>query len=293
MFIKCFLSLPSRCKVEFELHKVYEVKNLLGKGGNGEVYSGVRRSDGKEVAIKRIKKRKNEKRNEKKLLSEIFILQQLQDVPGVVSLTDYHQSDGSHYIVMEKFPCKDMFDFISDHPFGVAESVTRDLFKQIVETIQHCKKKGYVHGDIKDENILINTETTEVKIIDFGSSEKWTEEVLTRFGGTREYAPPEWFTIRRVTAESLTVWSLGILLYSLLCGDSPFQTDLHIRQEGLHFPPTISQAAACLIRRCLDKNPAKRISLSDLSRHSWLLDNRSGEGDRSTDRYFVTEPVFV
>jgi len=137
MFIKCFLSLPSRCKVEFELHKVYEVKNLLGKGGNGEVYSGVRRRDGKEVAIKRIKKRKSERRYEKKLLSEIFILQKLQDVPGVVSLTDYHQSDGSHYIVMEKFPCKDMFDFISDHPFGVAESVTRDLFKQIVETIQH------------------------------------------------------------------------------------------------------------------------------------------------------------
>jgi len=279
MFINSFLALRSRFKVEFDLHKVYEVKHSLGKGGHGEVYSAVRRKDGKKVAIKRIKKRNCEKRRRKKLPSEVSILQQLQDVPGVVPLLDYHQSEGSHYIVMERFPCKDMFDFISEHPSGVGENVARDMFKQIVETVQHCRKKGFVHGDIKDENMLINTETKEINLIDFGSSDQWSEEVLTRFGGTRDYAPPEWFLAGKVTAEGLTVWSLGILLYSLFCGDIPFQTDLHIRQET-----TISQAAASLVQRCLEKNPDKRITLTDLSTHTWLVD---------TDRYFVTQPVFV
>jgi len=284
MFINSFLALRSRFKVEFDLHKVYEVKHSLGKGGHGEVYSAVRRKDGKKVAIKRIKKRNCEKRRRKKLPSEVSILQQLQDVPGVVPLLDYHQSEGSHYIVMERFPCKDMFDFISEHPSGVGENVARDMFKQIVETVQHCRKKGFVHGDIKDENMLINTETKEINLIDFGSSDHWSEEVLTRFGGTRDYAPPEWFLAGKVTAEGLTVWSLGILLYSLLCGDTPFQTDLHIRQEKISLPPTISQAAAGLVQRCLEKNPDKRITLTDLSTHTWLVD---------TDRYFVTQPVFV
>ena len=284
MFINSFLALRSRFKVEFDLHKVYEVKHSLGKGGHGEVYSAVRRKDGKKVAIKRIKKRNCEKRRRKKLPSEVSILQQLQDVPGVVPLLDYHQSEGSHYIVMERFPCKDMFDFISEHPSGVGENVARDMFKQIVEIVQHCRKKGFVHGDIKDENMLINTETKEINLIDFGSSDQWSEEVLTRFGGTRDYAPPEWLLAGKVTAEGLTVWSLGILLYSLLCGDIPFQTDLHIRQEKISLPPPISQAAASLVQRCLEKNPDKRITLTDLSTHTWLVD---------TDRYFVTQPVFV
>jgi len=293
MFINSFLKLSTRFKVELELHKLYDVQELLGKGGTGEVYSGIRRKDGLEVAIKRIKKRNRERRREKSLPSEVIILQQLQDVPGVISLEDYLQSDGSHYIVMERFKCKDVFDFISDHPVGVPESVARDIFKQIVQTVQHCRKKGIVHGDIKDENIVVNIETKEVKLIDFGSSGLWSEESLSRFGGTREYAPPEWFSAGRLTAEGLTVWSLGILLYSLLCGDSPFQTDLHIRQAGLTFPATLSLPATCLVKRCLDKNTATRISLTDLSRHSWLLDKNIPARDRFSDRYFITKPIFV
>lgn len=285
--------MSSRCKVELELHKLYQVKELLGKGGNGQVYAGVRRKDGKKVAIKRIKKRNSEKRRERSLPLEVLILQQLQDVPGVISLLDYLQSDGSHYIIMERFHCKDMFDFISDHPAGVSERIARDIFKQVVETVQHCRKKGIVHGDIKDENIVVNIETKEVKLIDFGSSNLWTDGVQTEFSGTREYAPPEWFSARRLTAEGLTVWSLGILLYSLLCGDIPFQTDLHIRQEGLTFPGSLSQTAISLIQRCLDKNPSSRISLGDLSRHSWLLEKSLEDRERASDRYFVTKAVFV
>ena len=85
MFIKSVFNFPSKCKVEYELHKLYEVKDLLGKGGNGEVYAGIRKKDGKEVAIKRIKKRSSERRGKKSLPSEVLILQQVENVPVTIS----------------------------------------------------------------------------------------------------------------------------------------------------------------------------------------------------------------
>eukprot|EP00092_Neocalanus_flemingeri_P057337 GFUD01068127.1.p1 GENE.GFUD01068127.1~~GFUD01068127.1.p1 ORF type:complete len:313 (+),score=85.89 GFUD01068127.1:59-997(+) len=312
MFINSLINLASRWTTEQDLDTLYKVKEVLGKGGNGKVYAGVRKKDGKEVAIKKIRKRSISMRSEQSVPLEVVILQQLQDVPGVISLLDYLESDGSYYIVMERFPCKDMFDYISDHHRGVPEQVARDMFNQIVAAVQQCRKKGIVHGDIKDENIVLNMKTKEVKLIDFGSSSLWTEKVQTKFRGTREYAPPEWFSARRLRAEGLTVWSLGILLYSMVCGDTPFQTDLQITQGGLTFPDSLSQAATSLIESCLDKNPMSRITLAELSRHSWLQDRRwqistgvergrftdrhdstSVESDRFTDRYFVTGPVYV
>ena len=302
MFITSLLNLSSRCKLEQDLDCLYKVKEVLGKGGNGQVYAGVRRKDGREVAIKRIRKRSTNRKSEKSVLLEVAILQQLQDVPGVISLLDYSESDASYCIVMDRFPCKDMFDYISDHPRGVPEGVAREMFRQIVDAVQHCRKKGIVHGDIKDENVLVNTKTKEVKLIDFGSASLWTEDEVTQFCGTREYAPPEWVSARRVRAEGLTVWSMGILLYSLLCGDIPFQTDQQIRQSGLTFPDSLSRAAISLIEKCLDKNYRSRITLSDISRHTWLQDRgwwdskevgRDRDRDRCTDRYFFTGPVFV
>ena len=83
MFINSLLNLSSRCKLEQDLD------HLLGKGGHGQVYAGVRRKDEKEVTIKRIKKRSSERRREKSVPLNVLILQQMQDVPGVTSLIDF------------------------------------------------------------------------------------------------------------------------------------------------------------------------------------------------------------
>jgi len=206
-------------------------------------------------------------------------------------LVDYSDSEASYYIVMERFLSKDLFDYISDHPGGVSERVAKEMFIQIVETVQHCRKKGIVHGDIKDENIVVNMETKEVKLIDFGSASLWTDKVQTQYNGTREYAPPEWFSARKLQADGQTVWSLGILLYSLVCGDIPFQTELQTRHSFPAFPDNLglSQTVISLIGRCLDKSSSSRISMSELARHPWLRDTWTVD----TDRFFVTRPVFV
>jgi len=300
MFINSLINFSIKSKLEQDLDCLYKVKQVLGKGGNGQVYAGVRRKDERDVAIKVIRKSRNRKKNaERSILEEFSMLQQVQDVPGVISLLDYCESDTSYYLVMERFNSKDMFDYISDHPGGVTEKVAKKMFKQIVETVLHCHKKGIFHGDIKDENVVINMKTKETKLIDFGSASLWTDGLMRKFHGTKEYAPPEWFSNRRMTAEGMTVWSLGILLYSLVCGDIPFHTDVQIKHACLTFPDFLSHSVISLIQTCLDKNPRSRISLVDLTRHPWLQDKRCFDKNidadifTSTDKYFLTEPVYV
>ena len=109
---------------------------------------------------------------------------------------------------MEMFDGKDLYDYISES--GVlGASVARIIQEQIVETVLDIQSKGVLHGDIKDENILINSDTLEVKLIDFGSG-NWinSSHIYNNYEGTRVYAPPEWMSSRRFYAESLTVWSL-------------------------------------------------------------------------------------
>merc|ERR1712117_107919 len=197
-----------------DFHEKYIVKEQLGKGGFGVVYSAERRSDGMEVAL----------------------MQQLQDVPGVIKLLDFYEMNHCYFIVMERFQCKDLFDFISEQG-PLPETLAKDIFKQILDTITTVHKREIVHRDIKDENILIDPKTFKTKIIDFGSGDYIEDKVYTRFQGTRVYSPPEWINSRAYRPEGLTVWSLGVLLYDMVCGDVPFESDAQISRAHLTWFP--------------------------------------------------------
>lgn len=109
------------------------------------------------------------------------------NIPGVIQLIDYFELPDCFMIVMERIgapgTCKDLFDFISD--FGpIKEDLARVIFKQIITTVIQVHKAGVVHRDIKDENILIDTRTYKVKLIDFGSGAKLHNEIYSDFDGT-------------------------------------------------------------------------------------------------------------
>jgi proto-oncogene serine/threonine-protein kinase Pim-2 len=267
-----------------QFHKQYKLGCIIGQGGFGCVYAGLRKKDMKQVAIKELPISNNQQKNqEDQSPQEVALMKKLADVPGVIQLLDFFNMGHSYYVVMERFNSKDMFDFISEQG-PLPENLARNLFRQVVDIVMQCHAKGVLHRDIKDENLLIDLTSHQVKLIDFGSGTYLHDGIYTDFEGTRVYSPPEWIKYRQYKADGLTVWSLGVLLYDMLYGDVPFKNDQKIREGHLIWKEEVSISAAAkdVIVRCLEPDPGQRITLHELSQHNWLVEATNVKNDTSS-----------
>lgn len=165
------------------------------------------------------------------------------------------------------------------------------------------RELGVLHRDIKDENILIDLSTNQIKLIDFGagafiersssksrattssssSSTTTTSTCSTKFKefhGTRVYSPPEWIRYQQYDGEHAAVWSLGVLLFNMIYGDIPFEEDIDILQCRLYAKrhnlvklsafSCASRDVDDLIKSCLTVNECERLKLDDILAHRWL-----------------------
>ena len=179
---------------------------------------------------------------------ELKLLCSVRNVEGVVKILDFFEREDSFiYILEHPSDSVDMFDYISEKG-SLDEKVAADFFRQVVETVIACHSTGVIHRDIKDENILVNLKTGKLKLIDFGSGAFLKSDHYTEFEGTRVYSPPEWVRCSRYLGPEATVWSLGILLYDMVCGDIPFETDEEICNAEITFRNNVSQNCQNLIR---------------------------------------------
>jgi len=279
-------------RVPFE--RAYRVGEVLGKGGFGTVYAGKRTRDGRCVAIKHVARNKVTDwavYGGRRVPMELKLLHSVQAVEGVIKLIDFYERTDSFIFVMEKPEnTKDLFDVITDKKF-LEEDIARNFFKQIVETVLACHAKGVIHRDIKDENILVNLTTGKLKLIDFGSGAVMKDEAFTDFDGTRVYAPPEWILASTYYGSQATVWSLGVLLFDMVCGDIPFENDEQICLAKLEFRKQISTSCQDLVRSCLKVKLLERIDLLDILKHPWLASHDS-DVEQLTDQsenYVCTE----
>ena len=89
---------------------------------------------------------------------------------------------------------------------------------QIIDSLEHCSTRNVFHRDVKLENILVVPTTLQITLIDFGCGSFYKDTSFTDFAGTPQYYPPEWFLNRKYNGYRQTIWSCGVLLYSLITG---------------------------------------------------------------------------
>ncbi|KAF7704148.1 hypothetical protein HF521_021220 [Silurus meridionalis] len=264
---------------EFDLE--YTVGEMLGKGGFGHVYAGVRNADGKEVAIKVLLKDIDDQYitipgETHSLPVEVALLEMVSKAPhcrNVVELLEWFDAPDYFIMILERpIPCMNLYQFCKHNNFCLSELVAREIFWQVVQAACHCCERGVLHRDIKPENILINPETLVVKLIDFGCGDLLKNEIYTSYSGTPGYWPPEWVLYKQYYGIPATVWSLGLLLCFLVCGNFPFNNNDEIVEGYLQLLPDLSDKCRDLITCCLEKDARHRPTFKNIQDHEWFLD---------------------
>ncbi|XP_078395972.1 SNF-related serine/threonine-protein kinase [Cetorhinus maximus] len=256
---------------------LYDLDKTLGRGHFAVVKLARHVFTGEKVAVKVIDKTKLDSVATGHLFQEVRCMKLVQH-PNIVRLYEVIDTQTKLYLILELGDGGDMFDYIMKHEDGLSEDLAKKYFAQIVHAISYCHKLHVVHRDLKPENVVFFEQQGIVKLTDFGFSNKFQPgKKLTTSCGSLAYSAPEILLGDEYDAPAVDIWSLGVILFMLVCGQPPFQeandseTLTMIMDCKYTVPSRVSKECKDLINRMLQRDPKRRASLEEIEDHPWLL----------------------
>ncbi|KAL6861355.1 hypothetical protein ACP4OV_017055 [Aristida adscensionis] len=266
----------------------YSLQSVRGMGTFAEVWEARHRRTGLRVAVKILSLAKLQQLQvpARKVEREVSVMRRLRCHPHIVRFHEAFVSGagagaaggggGEHvYIVMELAEQGQLHDYVSIRG-RLPEGEARRIFRQVAAGVGYCHRNMVVHRDLKMENVLMDARG-DVKIVDFGFAKFFIHgQFLSSCCGSPAYAAPELHERRKYIGPQVDVWSLGVILYGMVCGCLPFddadmsQLKRSIRRGEFRLPPFVSDGAGDLIRSMLIVKPDKRLTMAEVAAHPWL-----------------------
>lgn len=260
-----------------KLNDRYRLVTCIGSGGMAMVYEGMDMLLERRVAVKILRQR---------FAGDPEFLERFQrearaaanlDHPNIVTVFDVGRDGDRHYIVMEYVDGQDLKTRVRQRGrLDVGEAV--DIATQVARGVGHAHQAGFIHRDIKPQNVLITREGS-AKVVDFGIARALSQSGLTdsdTVWGSPIYFAPEQAAGEKPTPAS-DVYSIGVVMYEMLTGSPPFQADnptalamKHLREEPPPLAvqnPQVPPRLEWIVRKILSKEPAARYRTAEQLAH--------------------------
>jgi len=275
-----------------EVTQDYDVDKTLGTGHFSKVKLGTHKTTGEKVAIKIIAKPTGSKIA--MLQAEVDILTKC-DHPNIVKMYAVYETETHLFLVLELLTGGELFDRIIQKGH-YSEDDAKTLSITLLKATKYLHQQGIAHRDLKPENILLKDESEEsaIKITDFGLSKIFADDlagevVMKTACGTPGYVAPEVLT-HELYSEQVDMWSIGVIVYILLCGFPPFYGDNdaqmfkkikagQYRFLAPYWDP-ISAEAKDFVSKLLTVDPKKRLNSTDALKHPWIAAPTASQGSQ-------------
>lgn len=260
----------------------YSKGRLLGKGGFAKVYEAINIETKIMYALKMMEKASISKaRQRQKFMAEVKIHKVLHHT-NIVKFEGYFEDSDFVYIILEICPNQTLNDLMKRRK-RITELETQCYLAQVLSSLRYLHSHRVIHRDIKLGNIFLS-EKMEVKMGDFGLAAKleFEGEKKRTICGTPNYIAPEILDGKNGHSYEVDIWSFGVLMYTLLIGKPPFETNdvkttyRRIKMNAYSFPDhvTLTPEAKDLIEKILVTDPVLRPTISDIEEHPFFLKNQ-------------------
>lgn len=201
----------------------------------------------------------------------MMIMQKDFIIPQIIQLLEWFDEAERFVLVLERpSDSEDLYTYMGRSGGRLDEDTARIIMRQALTAAQECCKRGVLHRDIKLENLLVNTRTLQVKLIDFGFSVRLKRGYFKKIVGTDIYLPPEVFISYKYCGKPATVWSLGMLLFRMVHGRFPFAFELHRMYDVSWSDQEYSDELCHLMMYSLQFKDKDRVRLKIMHKHVWF-----------------------